>query len=85
MLRELTIHSLRHSHIMHYVHVYKLPLPIVQRQVGHKSLKATSVYLRPSDEDVARSGKFDHIFPEILTTFFKRPVGCLFRPSGGSF
>lgn len=54
VLRELTIHSLRHSHIMHYVHVYKLPLPIVQRQVGHKSLKATSVYLRPSDEDVGR-------------------------------
>ena len=22
-LHELTIHSLRHSHIMHYVHVYK--------------------------------------------------------------
>ncbi|HSA27362.1 MAG TPA: site-specific integrase [Phycisphaerae bacterium] len=54
-LHELTIHSLRHSHIMHYVHVHKLPLPIVQRQVGHKSLKATSVYLRPSDEDVGRS------------------------------
>ena len=37
---------------MHYVHVYKLPLPIVQKQVGHKTLKATSVYLRPSDEAV---------------------------------
>jgi integrase/recombinase XerD len=52
VLHELTIHSLRHSHIMHYVHVYKLPLPIVQKQVGHKTLKATSVYLRPSDEQV---------------------------------
>jgi|GEM_PF-451396 len=51
-LHELTIHSLRHSHIMHYVHVFKLPLPIVQRQVGHKTLRATSVYLRPSDEHV---------------------------------
>jgi integrase len=51
-LHELTIHSLRHSHIMHYVHVYKLPLPIVQKQVGHTTLRATSVYLRPSDEHV---------------------------------
>lgn len=55
VLHELTIHSLRHSHIMHYVHVYKLPLPIVQRQVGHKTLKATSVYLRPSDEQVGHA------------------------------
>jgi len=54
-LHELTIHSLRHSHIMHYVHVYKLPLPIVQRPVGHKSLKTTSIYLRPSDEHVGQA------------------------------
>jgi integrase len=54
-LHELTIHSLRHSHIMHYVHEYKLPLPIVQKQVGHKSLKTTSVYLRPSDEHVGQA------------------------------
>jgi len=54
-LHELTIHSLRHSHIMHYVHVYKLPLPIVQKQVGHTTLRATSVYLRPSDEHVAQA------------------------------
>ena len=40
---------------MHYVHVYKLPLSIVQRQVGHKTLKATSVYLRPSDEQVGQA------------------------------
>ena len=37
------------------VHYYKLPLPIVQRQVGHKSLKTTSVYLRPSDEQVGEA------------------------------
>lgn len=52
-LHELTIHSLRHSHIMHYIHIYKLPLPIVQKQVGHRTLQATSAYLRPSDETVA--------------------------------
>jgi integrase/recombinase XerD len=52
VLHALTVHSLRHSHIMHYVHAYKLPLPLVQKQVGHKSLKTTSVYLRPSDEQV---------------------------------
>lgn len=54
-LHELTIHSLRHSHIMHYVHHFKLTLPVVQRQVGHKTLKATSVYLRPSDEHVGQA------------------------------
>ena len=30
-----------------------LPLPIVQKQVGHRSLKTTSVYLRPSTEKIA--------------------------------
>jgi integrase/recombinase XerD len=54
-LHELTIHSLRHSHIMHYIHVHKLPLPVVQKQVGHKTLKATSVYLNPSEETVAQA------------------------------
>ena len=54
-LHELTIHSLRHSHIMHYVHVHKLPLPIVQKQVGHQSLKTTSVYPKPSDEHVGQA------------------------------
>jgi integrase/recombinase XerD len=52
-LHQFTIHSMRHSHIMHHVQEYKLPLPIVQKQVGHKTLKATSVYLKPSDEAVA--------------------------------
>lgn len=55
VLHRLTIHSLRRSHIMHYIHVHKLPLPIVQRQVGHKTLKATSVYLNPSEEAVAEA------------------------------
>ena len=35
-LRKFTVHSLRHSHCMHYIHIHKLPIPIVQRQVGHK-------------------------------------------------
>jgi len=51
-LHQITIHSLRHSHIMHYIHTHKLPLPIVQKQVGHRTLRATSVYLNPSDETV---------------------------------
>jgi integrase len=54
-LHELTVHALRHSHLIHYILVYKLPLPIVQKQVGHKTLKATSVYLRPSDEHVGQA------------------------------
>jgi hypothetical protein len=40
---------------MHYIHIHRLPLPIVQKQVGHRTLKATSVYLNPSDEAVAQA------------------------------
>lgn len=54
-LHLITIHSLRHSHIMHHIHIFKLPLPIVQKQVGHRTLKATSVYLNPSDEAVGEA------------------------------
>ncbi len=52
-LHELSIHSLRHSHIMHYIHIHKLPIAVVQKQVGHTSLKTTSVYLNPSEEAVS--------------------------------
>jgi len=51
-LKKFTVHSLRHSHIMHYIHIYKLPVPIVQRQVGHKTLQATMTYCKPTDEMV---------------------------------
>ena len=50
-----TVHSLRHSHIMHYTVDRGLPLPIVQKQVGHRSLKTTSVYLSPSTEKMAEA------------------------------
>lgn len=49
-LKMFTVHSLRHSHIMHYTVDRKVALPIIQKQVGHRSLKTTSVYLRPSTE-----------------------------------
>jgi integrase len=54
-LHQFTVHSLRHSHIMHHIHDYKLPLPIVQKQVGHRTLKGTSAYLKPSEEAVAEA------------------------------
>ena len=54
-LKMFTVHSLRHSHIMHYTVDRKVPLPIVQKQVGHRSLKTTSVYLRPSTEKMAQA------------------------------
>jgi len=54
-LKMFTVHSLRHSHVMHYTIDYKLPLPIVQKQVGHRSLKTTSIYLKPSTEKVAEA------------------------------
>lgn len=50
-----TVHSLRHTHCMVYVVDKGIPLPIVQRQVGHRSLKTTSVYLQPSTEKMAQA------------------------------
>jgi len=52
-LYKYTIHSLRHSHVRHYVQ--KVPLAAVQKQVGHKSLQTTEVYLRLADEDVKKA------------------------------
>jgi len=54
-LKMFTVHSLRHSHIFHYVVDRKVPLPIVQKQVGHRSLKTTSVYLQPSTERITEA------------------------------
>ena len=54
-LKMFTVHSLRHTHVMSYVVDKKVPLPIVQRQVGHRSLKTTSVYLQPSTEKMAEA------------------------------
>lgn len=53
-LKMFTVHSLPHSHIMHYTVDRKVALPIVQKQVGHRSLKTTSVYLSASTEKVAQ-------------------------------
>jgi len=54
-LKMFTVHSLRHSHIMHYTVDRKVALPIIQKQVGHRSLKTTSIYLRPSTEKMAEA------------------------------
>ena len=54
-LNMFTVHSLRHRHIMHYTVDRKVALPIVQKQVGHRNLKTTSVYLRPSTEKMAEA------------------------------
>ena len=54
-LKMFTVHSLRHAHVMNYVVDRSVPLPIVQKQVGHRSLKTTSVYLSPSTEKLAEA------------------------------
>jgi len=64
-LKMFTVHSLRHSHVTHYVIDRKLPLPIVQKQVGHRSLKTTSVYLSPSTEKMAQAYKQARINGEV--------------------
>lgn len=56
-LHRFTIHSLRHSHIMHHIHQHKIPIPIVQKQVGHHTLRATMVYCRPTEEMVKEEYK----------------------------
>ena len=50
-----TVHSLRHSHAFHNIVDRGVPLPIVQKQIGHRSLKTTSVYLQPSTEKMAEA------------------------------
>ena len=47
-----TVHSLRHSHVMQYAGYRGVAPPIVQKQVGRRSLKTTSVYLSPSTEKI---------------------------------
>ena len=54
-LHKFTIHSLRHTHCMHYIHLFRLPIPIVQRQVGHTTLDSTMAYCRPTDEFVGET------------------------------
>ena len=54
-LKMFTPHSLRHSHCLIYIVDKKVPLPIVQKQIGHKNLKTTSVYLKPSTEKMAQA------------------------------
>jgi integrase/recombinase XerD len=54
-LKMFTVHSLRHSHAYHNIVERHVPLPIVQKQLGHISLKTTSVYLQPSTEQMAEA------------------------------
>ena len=54
-LKMFTVHSLRHSHAMFFIIDKKVPLPIVQKQLGHHNLKTTSVYLQPSTEKMAQA------------------------------
>ncbi len=57
MLKMFTVHSLRHSHAISYVVDRGLALPIVQKQLGHRNLKTTSLYLSASTEKVAEAYK----------------------------
>jgi integrase len=54
-LKMFTVHSLRHSHAQYYIIDKKLPLPIVQKQLGHRNLKTTSIYLQPSSQKIAKA------------------------------
>ena len=51
-LHQYTVHSLRHSHIMHAKHIYGVKDSIIAKQVGHVSLRGMSFYDQPADEMV---------------------------------
>lgn len=65
----MTVHSIRHTHIMAYIHVHRLPIAVVQKQVGHTSLKTTSVYLNPSEEALAEA--YRSVRPKVATHHHK--------------
>jgi len=54
-LKMFTVHSLRHAHCMVYIVDKGVPLPIVRKQIGHRSLKTTSIYLQPSTEKMEKA------------------------------
>ena len=64
-LKMYTVHSLRHSHVMHYTVDRGVALPIVQKQVGHRSLKTTSVYLSPSTEKIGMAYRLARQKPDV--------------------
>lgn len=45
-------HDLRHTFISELVNIHKVPIPIVQKIVGHKNLATTMVYLHAQDEQM---------------------------------
>ncbi len=59
---------------MHYTVDRKVALPIIQKQVGHRSLKTTSVYLRPSTEKMAEA--YEKAGLEAGITWEKGPTFC---------
>ncbi len=46
-------HALRHGHAVHAVEAH-VPLPVIQRVLGHASVTTTSVYLEVTGKDVRR-------------------------------
>ena len=73
-LHELTIHNLRHSHIMHYIHIHKLPIAIVQKQVGHSSLNTLQAWaeLKRSERKLGQPPSFcldDHLAADLRNEY----------------
>lgn len=53
VLHVFTIHSLRHAHINFYINNCKVPVTMVQKQVGHRRLQTTLLYAQVTDGVVA--------------------------------
>ncbi len=51
---DVSAHTFRHTFISHALNRWGLPLPVVQKWVGHRNLKTTQAYIHTSVDDLER-------------------------------
>ena len=72
MRRRFAPHQLRHAHAIEMAHE-GIPLPIIQRQLGHAHLGITSVYLQGIDTREIVDTVHHHRPPVISATAGLKP------------
>ena len=76
-------HQLRHAHAIEMAHE-GIPLPIIQRQLGHAHLGITSVYLQGIDTREIVDTVHSRRPPVIPASAGLRPYPRRGEPSGGA-